>query len=70
MTTGETRALKTLKTLERIQRFLDTEVAYNKEPDGETIRSPRRALRDRRGSYRQIQLCRPQIPRAGLQYFA
>jgi len=44
---GETRVLRALKTPERIQRFLDTEIAYNKEPDGETIRSPRRVLRDR-----------------------
>ena len=44
---GEIRILKSLKTPERIQRFLDTEIAYNKEPDGDTIRSPRRVLRDR-----------------------
>ena len=44
---GETRVLKALKTPEKIQRFLDTEIAYNKEPDGDTIRSPRRVLRDR-----------------------
>jgi hypothetical protein len=44
---GETRILKALKTPERIQRFLDTEIAYNKEPDGDTIRSPRRVLRDK-----------------------
>ena len=44
---GETRVLKALKTPERIQWFLDTEIAYNKEPDGDTIRSPRRVLRDR-----------------------
>ena len=43
----ETRILKSLKTPERIQRFLDTEIAYNKEPDGDTIRSPRRVLRDK-----------------------
>jgi hypothetical protein len=43
---GETRVLKALKTPERIQRFLDTEIAYNKEPDGATVRSPRRVLRD------------------------
>ena len=43
----ETRVLKALKTPEKIQRFLDTEIAYNKEPDGDTIRSPRRVLRDR-----------------------
>ena len=42
----ETRVLKALKTPERIQRFLDTEIAYNKEPDGDTLRSPRRVLRD------------------------
>jgi hypothetical protein len=44
---GETRVLKALKTPERIQRFLDHEIAYNKEPDGATVRSPRRVLRDR-----------------------
>jgi hypothetical protein len=44
---GEMRILKTLKTPEKIQRFLDTDIAYNKEPDGDTIRSPRRVLRDR-----------------------
>ncbi len=43
----ETRVLKALKTPEKIQRFLDTEIAYNKEPDGDTIRSPRRVLRDK-----------------------
>jgi len=43
---GETRVLKALKTPERIQRFLDTEIAYNKEPDGDTLRSPRRVLHD------------------------
>ncbi len=44
---GETLALKALKTPEKIQQFLDHDIAYNKEPDGETIRSPRRVLRDR-----------------------
>jgi hypothetical protein len=44
---GETLVLKTLTTPEKIQRFLDTEIAYNKEPHGETIRSPRRVLRDK-----------------------
>jgi hypothetical protein len=43
----ETRILKALKTPARIQRFLDTEIAYNKEPDGDTLRSPRRVLRDK-----------------------
>jgi len=44
---GEMRILKALKTPEKIQRFLDVDIAYNKEPDGDTIRSPRRVLRDR-----------------------
>jgi hypothetical protein len=43
---AETRVLRALKTPEKVQRFLDTEIAYNKEPDGETVRSPRRVLRD------------------------
>ena len=46
LTASETRALRMLKTPQRIQHFLDTEIAYNQEPDGETIRSPRRVLRD------------------------
>src|SRR5438552_12656375 len=36
-----------LRTPERIQRFLDEEVGYNKEKDGATCRSPKRVLRDR-----------------------
>ncbi|HUX66614.1 MAG TPA: hypothetical protein VMV31_03915 [Terriglobales bacterium] len=44
---GETRALRALATPERIQHFLDTRIAYNLEPDGDTLRSPRRVLRDR-----------------------
>jgi hypothetical protein len=47
MNGSESRLLRTLKTPERIQHFLDTEIGYNKEPDGETIRSPRRVLRDK-----------------------
>lgn len=46
-TPAERRALQRLRTPERIQRFLDAEVAYNHEPAGETLRSPRRVLRDR-----------------------
>ncbi len=46
--TAEERAIfHRLSTPEKIQRFLDCELAYNKEPDGHTCRSPRRALRDR-----------------------
>jgi hypothetical protein len=44
---GETLVLKALKTPEKIQHFLDHDIAYNKEPDGDTIRSPRRVLRDK-----------------------
>jgi hypothetical protein len=43
----ETRVLRALKTPEKIQHFLDHDIAYNKEPDGDTIRSPRRVLRDK-----------------------
>lgn len=49
LTHKETRILKRLNTPEKIQRFIDFEVAYNKEKDGETCRSPRRVLRDRIG---------------------
>jgi hypothetical protein len=41
----EYRRLKALKTPERIQRFLDDEIAYNLEPGGPTCYSPRVALR-------------------------
>lgn len=47
MNRSESRILGALKTPERIQHFLDTEIRYNKEITGETIRSPRRVLRDR-----------------------
>jgi hypothetical protein len=43
----EWNTLRRLKTPEKIQRFLDLEIGYNKEPDGPTCRSPRRVLRDR-----------------------
>lgn len=46
---AERRIFARLTTPERIQRFLDTEVLYNKEPKGPTCRSPRRVLRDRTG---------------------
>ena len=49
LTPAELRTLRSLRRPELIQRFLDKEVAYNKEPDGATIRSPRRVLRDRVG---------------------
>jgi hypothetical protein len=43
----EWKALRRLNTPSKIQRFLDCDVAYNKETGGPTIRSPRRVLRDR-----------------------
>lgn len=46
---AEMSILKKLSTPEKIQRYLDEEVDYNKEADGETCRSPRRVIRDRIG---------------------
>ncbi|MFN0087510.1 MAG: hypothetical protein ACKVX9_19125 [Blastocatellia bacterium] len=43
----EIAVLRRLATPEKIQRFLDDDVDYNKEKEGETCRSPRRVLRDR-----------------------
>ena len=43
----ERKILKGLTTPARIQQFLDTEVAYNLEPGGETCYSPRTVLRKR-----------------------
>jgi hypothetical protein len=45
-TPAERAVFRRLSTPARIQRFLD-DLAYNKEPDGITCRSPRRVLRDR-----------------------
>ena len=47
MTRGEYAALRSLRTPFGVQRFLEEQIAYNKEPDGPTCRSPRRVLRDR-----------------------
>jgi hypothetical protein len=44
---GSRAVLASLKRPDRLQRFLDEEVAYNKEEDGETCRSPRRVLEER-----------------------
>jgi len=49
LTRAELAILRPLRTPEKIQRFIDEEIAYNKEPDGPTCRSPRRVLRDRLG---------------------
>jgi hypothetical protein len=46
-TPAERAVFHRLSTPEKIQRFLDHDLAYNKEPDGPTCRSPRRVLRDR-----------------------
>ena len=46
LTTKELATLRRLNTPERIQAFLDRQ-PYNTEPDGDTLRSPRRVLRDR-----------------------
>ena len=45
-TPAERALFRRLSTPEKVQRFLDCELAYNKEPDGDTCRSPRRVLRD------------------------
>jgi hypothetical protein len=39
--------LRRLNKPEKVQRFLDQELRYNKEPEGASCRSPRRVLRDR-----------------------
>jgi len=46
-TRAERAVFRRLRTADRIQRFLDEELAYNKEAGGPTCRSPRRVLRDR-----------------------
>jgi len=45
-TPAERAVFRRLSTPGRIQRFVD-ELTYNKEPHGQTCRSPRRVLRDR-----------------------
>jgi hypothetical protein len=44
---AERAVFRRLTSPEKIQRFLDSGIAYNKEPGGCTCRSPRRVLRDR-----------------------
>ena len=43
----ELAVLRQLSTPAKIQRFLDEDIGYNKEHEGDTFRSPRRVLRDR-----------------------
>jgi hypothetical protein len=45
-TSAERALFRTLRSPEKIQHFLDTRVAYDKEPDGPRCRSPRVTLRD------------------------
>ncbi|HJT88209.1 MAG TPA: hypothetical protein VJ732_10145 [Bryobacteraceae bacterium] len=46
-TPAERAIFRRLRTPEKIQSFLDTEIGYNKEPEGPTCLSPRRVLRER-----------------------
>jgi len=46
LTRAETAILQRLSTPEKVQAYLDG-LTYNSEPDGDTVRSPRRVLRDR-----------------------
>ncbi len=43
----ERKIFRRLTSPAKIQRFLDDEIGYNKEPDGDTCYSPRRVLRER-----------------------
>jgi hypothetical protein len=44
---AEVQILRKLDSPAKIQRFMDCEIGYNLEPDGDTCRSPRLVLRDR-----------------------
>ena len=46
-TAAERAVFRQLSTPAKVQRFLDCDLAYNKELGGITCRSPRRVLRDR-----------------------
>jgi len=46
LTRGELATLRRLDTPEKVQAYLDA-LTYNSEPDGDTVRSPRRVMRDR-----------------------
>jgi hypothetical protein len=47
LTPGERAVYRRLNTPEKIQRFLDEKIAYNKEPGGPTCYGPRLVLRNR-----------------------
>jgi hypothetical protein len=63
---GEARVLRSLRTAERIQRFLDDELAYDLEPDGPRCRSVRVVLRERVGHCMQGAL----VAAAALEFHA
>ncbi len=46
LTRGEASLLRSLSTPAKVQAYLDA-LTYNLEPDGDTLRSPRRVMRDR-----------------------
>ena len=46
-TASEQAAFRKLSSPAKIQQFLDEEIGYNKEPDGDTCCSPRNALKKR-----------------------
>jgi len=46
LTRAELATLRRLDTPEKVQAYLDA-LRYNSEPDGDTVRSPRRVMRDR-----------------------
>ena len=46
LTSEEVAVLRKLSRPERLQEFLEYDISYNKEHEGETCRSPRRVIRD------------------------
>src|SRR5215470_5440080 len=46
LTSDEVAVLRRLSSPEKLQKFLEYEISYNKEHEGETCRSPRRVIRD------------------------
>ena len=46
-TPAERAVFRRLSSPEKVQRFLDDDIGYNKEPNGVTCYSPRRVLRER-----------------------
>jgi hypothetical protein len=46
LTRAEAVLFRSLRSPDKIQRFLDTRIGYDKEPDGPRCRSPRVTLRD------------------------